>query len=657
MLRSVFKQPNKLILLYISLNLIVGLFIASDFGLSRDERYETQRTQIALNAYTFQSFPPDYEQADFLVPVHGTAQTMFAQLAANLLKPVTDLPPNTIQHYSYFLIFQLGVFSIFILAKHFINKWSAFSVALLFSLQPLFFGHAFINSKDIPLLSIFIAAVASGMVMVDTSISTSVQKELGRSPLLFKIKEWGNIEKIKKKQLILLGKITLALIIIYGLLRYAITQIVTLAYNADSSTSMGRLFSQLAEHADQVPVDSYINLGTSVLNTIWFWLLLALFSAILINLLEPTSRIKISEWLSWQKLNLIAFLKEINLQLPKKIVSTFSHKELIFAAILLGICMSTRVIGAAAGGIISLYFLIKGRHKAVPHLAAYLALSGLTAYMIWPYLWINPFQKFVAALTVYSSFPARGLILFDGAYIPPKELPSHFLIKLMSIQFTEPLVILSIIGFVVGIILVKKKHIDKTKFILITLWFLIPQIYMILQKPVVYHNFRQFLFITPPFFIFAGIALQEIGKKVNTNWVKVILTGAVLIPGIIGTIALHPYQYIYYNSFVGGPRGALRNYEMDYWETSLKEAVEYVNQTAPQNAKILVWGPLDIVNQYAREDLEILPNHQIDTAPTDTFDYAIIHNAQKIAVNLPDFEIVYTVDPEGALLVVVRKIK
>tara|TARA_B100002003_G_scaffold171767_1_gene159701 strand:- start:488 stop:943 length:456 start_codon:yes stop_codon:yes gene_type:complete len=38
-------------------------------------------------------------------------------------------------------------------------------------------------------------------------------------------------------------------------------------------------------------------------------------------------------------------------------------------------------------------------------------------------------------------------------------------------------------------------------------------------------------------------------------------------------IALHPYQYVYFNAFVGGLAGAANEYETDYWAQSYREAV------------------------------------------------------------------------------------
>ena len=37
---------------------------------------------------------------------------------------------------------------------------------------------------------------------------------------------------------------------------------------------------------------------------------------------------------------------------------------------------------------------------------------------------------------------------------------------------------------------------------------------------------------------------------------------------------LHPYEYLFYNSLVGGLKGASRNYETDYWVNIMPEAVK-----------------------------------------------------------------------------------
>jgi hypothetical protein len=86
-------------------------------------------------------------------------------------------------------------------------------------------------------------------------------------------------------------------------------------------------------------------------------------------------------------------------------------------------------------------------------------------------------------------------------------------------------------------------------------------------------------------FIFIGFTFEYIFEKINfltgtksSAWLHVALLITLLAPGIVGIVQLHPYEYSYYNSFIGGTNGAFRRYETEYWLTCYKEAVEQLNQ-------------------------------------------------------------------------------
>jgi hypothetical protein len=67
-----------------------------------------------------------------------------------------------------------------------------------------------------------------------------------------------------------------------------------------------------------------------------------------------------------------------------------------------------------------------------------------------------------------------------------------------------------------------------------------------------YDNFRQIFFILPPIFLMAGVALEAIK---NVKWQAALIV-ICLLPSAFGIVSLHPYEYMYYNSFVGGVSGA-----------------------------------------------------------------------------------------------------
>jgi hypothetical protein len=52
-------------------------------------------------------------------------------------------------------------------------------------------------------------------------------------------------------------------------------------------------------------------------------------------------------------------------------------------------------------------------------------------------------------------------------------------------------------------------------------------------------------------------------------------------------VRLHPYEYLVYNSLVGGLDGASRRYDLDYWFGSMPEAINYLEaylrRTEPGN--------------------------------------------------------------------------
>ncbi len=179
------------------------------------------------------------------------------------------------------------------------------------------------------------------------------------------------------------------------------------------------------------------------------------------------------------------------------------------------------------------------------------------------------------------------------------------------------------------------------------------------MKPSIYDNFRHFLFITPPIFLFAGLGLKFILSKISNKIQSILLTLAILLPGIIAIINLHPYQYIYYNSLIGGVEGAFRRFETDYWYTSYYECTDYINQVSSINDTILVYGPSHIVNYYAREDLTIIQYNKKDADNQfEESDYAIISTrGNKDLHLLPDEQLIYTIEESGAILAVVRKLK
>ena len=193
---------------------------------------------------------------------------------------------------------------------------------------------------------------------------------------------------------------------------------------------------------------------------------------------------------------------------------------------------------------------------------------------------------------------------------------------------------------------------------MVFLWFALPFTYVVITTPIMYNNFRQFIFITPPFFVFAAYALQFLHDHLKQRVILPLALSFVFVLGLLNLFSLHPYQYIYYNQFTGGVRGAFRSYDLDYLYISLKEAIEYINEIAPEGAQILVWDveyPQAIM--YNRPDITINRVAHISEAEYPSYQYAVIPTTRNVDLGLPEWwEPIHTISRNGADLVIIYEI-
>jgi hypothetical protein len=95
------------------------------------------------------------------------------------------------------------------------------------------------------------------------------------------------------------------------------------------------------------------------------------------------------------------------------------------------------------------------------------------------------------------------------------------------------------------------------------------------------HNFRHVLFTLPPLIILSATGVWAFARSFANETVRLALV-VVYVVGILTTIAdmraLHPYEYTYFNHFIaGGMLQANQRFELEYWGTSFREAVLWLN--------------------------------------------------------------------------------
>ena len=160
-------------------NLIIGLFALPGFGESMDElsqrSYAERTIQAANTLVSTGKLPPFFVEEEPKQGSHGPAFIVAITVLKRLFLPQGTPVENLLfSHFLYFVMFQVGIVSLFFLARRWMSETAAFGTALLFNTQPILLGHAFMNPKDVIFMSLLITSAALGLWMIDRA-GTSFQ--------------------------------------------------------------------------------------------------------------------------------------------------------------------------------------------------------------------------------------------------------------------------------------------------------------------------------------------------------------------------------------------------------------------------------------------------------------------------------------------------
>jgi len=421
----------------------------------------------------------------------------------------------------------------------------------------------------------------------------------------------------------------------------ALQSMILQAYSGDSLPWINVLFSRFAAGAAQVPASSYVERAAQAFS--WLRAILAFLAMVLVWLAGRAvfASVRIPWNIRWPWIG------------SRKPSAGFVA-GLLLAGVLLGVTISVRSLGVFAGALVTLYMF---RHRRPPVLGvlAYWAMAALACYATWPYLWGDPMGRFMDSLRTMAAFPWQGDILYAGKLWDAGATPWHYLPFLILAQLTLPTLVLALIGLGMALRRVAHRGMDVMALGLLLLWVSVPVAAAVALHSIVYDNTRQFLFALPPLFILAGVGIDSLLRMIRFRVVGAAGLLAVLAPGVLGILTLHPYEYTYFNSLVGGTDGASRRYETDYWCTSYREGMELIGATAPAGAVLAVSGPSHAAQQVARADLVI---RQIDDgtdprADQVTFGLACTRT-NKDAVFYPGYPAAEEITAGGATLAVIK---
>jgi Dolichyl-phosphate-mannose-protein mannosyltransferase len=241
-------------------------------------------------------------------------------------------------------------------------------------------------------------------------------------------------------------------------------------------------------------------------------------------------------------------------------------------------------------------------------LAPALAVAYPVMLLFWPYAQQSPFINPIKSLVYFSHeiFPFKTL--FAGQYVPASDLPWTYLPTYIALALPELILLLLLASPVFAFAALRRRGaaLDRGRVIgLFMLGFAIvfPVAYAISIKAVLFDGMRHFIFVLPPIAAAAALAaehgLEWLARARYRTWAY----GALAFYGLVHVsimATLHPDEYVYYNAFIGGPRGAQGLFKLDYWANSYAEDVgaledylraEYGADFADHDFTVFVCGP------------------------------------------------------------------
>ena len=313
-------------------------------------------------------------------------------------------------------------------------------------------------------------------------------------------------------------------------------------------------------------------------------------------------------------------------------------RDWCLVGLLAGFAMATRLPGliilAYLGLVIAWHLLGRylghvERGTSVFALIGGYTVSAVIAYVVlmifFPASHLNPFSNSVKVVADLHGFSNGIPLLFRGAVIDAGQAPAYYSIWMLLI--TIPIVHLAF--FVLGLALITYRSISNLSLeqffsrnfvawgvLLLACFF--PLAYITIKQPAVHNGIRHLLFVLPTAAIIMAVgfvAITDYLKQTPLRLIMNIVFSLYLAYAASLLVRLHPYQYVYFNSIVGGSAGALGQYETEYWYTSTGEAVDllqdwHAEKGNADNAlvKVAATGPRQVTEYFLPDGWQWVAN-------------------------------------------------
>lgn len=569
-----------------------GLATGGDYGISIDEpahiTYARQTLQLYQGQHVTGQTAVDPRQ-------HGPFYSLVAYLVGAWIAHLRGgWGLSDGMHFMYYLSFLLSAVFLWILLRRYVSGPSALIVTGAYFTQPVLLGHAFINPKDIPFLAFCLAGLSLGMAVLP---GTSARRSNGMtgagvehsSPLDAPNRRLGRWPLTRGLTIALIAWTLLAAALAALLLRSdillaALQGLLAAAFQGQAAPPLNAVFRWLARNAGSAPLQAYqIKLAVWVGAIKW----------------PGAAALGLATLLAWS-LPLWRPDHGLRPRWPSYVLA-------MAAGTTIGLATSIRAVGPLVLAPLIFVYALEFRKRSIPLALLLVGSTAAACVATWPYLWQTPIDHFLQALNVLTHFPWTGDILFAGHLFDQGTQPWYYIPELMGLQLTLPILLLAALGIyaLAGRKLVGRRWIEIVA-VVVALW--LPIAASLRPGSIVYNNFRQFLFTLPALFLLAGLGTEQLFRwTADLRW-QGPAAALILLPGMVGIIRLHPYEYIYYNALAGLQGNVYARFESDYWCTSYRAAAEWVDAHAAEGAVVGIdgVGNLDQILPFVRSDLQVV---------------------------------------------------
>jgi hypothetical protein len=341
-----------------------------------------------------------------------------------------------------------------------------------------------------------------------------------------------------------------------------------------------------------------------------------------------------------------------------KVIDNFNCKNIIIFSLFSALATSTRIIGIYLPIIfiiISILEILNKKQRIDFFLKNLLFLILFCFFLIihWPYLWGDPIKKFFLLFTSLKTDLTSVKILFNGEFISTEFIPYSYLPRWIIISTPTIHIFLFLIGyyFIFKRFLIKFSQItenskyqdlwrslnEKKDFIIfLTLSSIF--LFVIINNIKLYNGWRLLYFLNI-FFIYVVtycvylffIKIKSLNKKIFLNLIFIIAFLTIMQK----MIAYHPYQSLYFNSFLS--KKNKNNFEGDYHGLATSQFIIEIIKKEENNNKIINIGvashtPL----QRGLESLDFNKKKLINIVGQEfnLADYVYKNNISEVDINL-----------------------